>query len=359
MTTLHAIHFPETTLTDTEIMGPSLLFDSISHITPTPEDEEGKASSLAYDPAPLGDNAKRFNQLLGELKGNETAFYQGQMSSLALEYLETRDDDTVRDIISAVHGEKTAKKTAAEMEDFKQLWQARLLLKLAEIKRQEEQEVHDSLQRIKDAQQNMLGDLKGEQEFQDLFHALNNNLPNRSSMRVEPLIKAWGRLFGEGDASFSTLHCLSPEAAEPFMEVSESLFGNRPPRLLRLPLPYCAASPQEFPAKKELFQQENHTLLNELKQTLIKVCTDGLEAVPLGQFANLAAQWTQQVEQTSLWPDHLPAEKTGPPALEIYLLGGGMYELNAQLGNLKKHTPTDAARHCLLAYVSRRPTTCS
>lgn len=359
MTTLPAIHFPETTLTTQDIMGQSLLFDSISYIIPTQVEGEQDPLCPTYDPAPLGDDATRFGQLLDELKGNETAFYQGQMSSLALEYLETRDDNTVRDIISAVHGEKSTKKTVEEEHDYEQLWRARLLLKLAEIKCQEEQEVHASLQRIKKAQEEMLGDLKGEEEFKDLFRALKTSLPGQTPVRVEALIKAWGRLFAEGDESFTALHCFTPEAAAPFIEISEAVSGALPPRLLRLPLPNCGASPDEFPAKKEQWQQENSTWLAELKSALTEVCQKGLEAVPLKTFTGLAAKWASQIDQSDLWPEHIPGAKTGPPALEIYLLGAGMQKLNAKLGNLKSPKTKTDSPYSLLAFVSSRPTSCS
>ncbi len=359
MTTLHAIHFPETTLPNLEILGQSLLFDEVSHITATADTESADSLSSAYDPAPLGNDAERFNQLLSELKGNETAFYQGQMSSLALEYLETRNDDTVRDIITAVHGEQLPKKTPAEVKEYAQLWQARLLLKLAEILRKEEQEVHNSLQRIKDAQEDMLGDLKGEEDFQDIFHAVHSALPNRMPMRVESLIKAWGQLFSQGNKPFDALHCLSPDAAEPFMEINEAMTGKRPVRLLRLPLPNCAASPDEFSAKKEQWCTENDQWLTELKTALHAVCTKGLtEEVSLADFSQYAGKWTAQIEQTTLWPSHLPAKRCGPPALEIYLLEKDIPSLVSKLCNLPKKS-MQGMPNSLLAVVSSRPNTCN
>lgn len=357
MTRLRAIHFPETTLATQEIMGQALLFDTISYIIPTALATDDNPLCPTYDPAPLGDDAKRFGQLLDELKGNETAFYQGQMSTLALEYLETRPDDTVRDIINAVHGHQATTKTPEQTKAFEKLWQARLLLKLAEIMRKEQQEVHASLQRIKDAQEDMLGDLKGEEEFQDLFHALKKNLPNQMPVRVEKLIKAWGRLFTSGSETFDALHCLSPEAGEPFMEISESITGLRPQRLLRLPLPDCSSTPDKFQEKRERWHEDNATWLGELKDALHKVTTKGSEAVSLADFSQLAATWTSKMEQTDLWPQATGSLKQGPPALEFYLLGADMRTLVAKLCGLTGISHTQD--FTLLAFISRRPTTCS
>lgn len=360
MTTLRAIHFPETTLIPQDVMGQSLLFDAIAYIIPTAtEEDEPSPLCPPYNPAPLGDDAIRFGQLLEELKGNETAFYQGQMSNLALEYLETREDDTVRDIVSTMRGQNKAKQNPEEEKEFTQLWQARLLLKLAEIMRREEQEVHASLQRIKNAQEAMLGDLKGEDEFNDLFNALKTSLPTQTSVRVETLIKAWGRLFAQGTETFSALHCFTPEAAEPFMEISEAVTGTRPPRILRLPLPNCAPSADGFPAKKETWQTENMDWLQELKTALIEVCRKGLNTVPLTVFTALAATWTSQIDQSDLWPEHIPSAQHGAPALEIYLLGAGIQELNAKLGNLKAKNNEASSPYGLLAFISSRPTSCN
>ena len=357
MTTLSAIHFPETTLTPQEIKGQSLLFNAISYIIATASTEDENPLCPPYDPAPLGDDATRFGQLLDELKGNETAFYQGQMSNLALEYLETRDEDTVRDIISAVHGEKTTKKTPEEEKEFEKIWQARLLLKLAEMMRQEEEEVQESFQRIRGAQEDMLGDLKGEEEFQDLFHTLKKSLPQPTPVRIESLIKAWGQLFCQGSETFNILHCFNANGAEPFMEVSEAITGKRPTRLVRLPLPDCSAPLDRFTSKREQWQQDNTAWLTELQTALQTVTEKGLDAVPAAEFSKLAAQWTSEIEQSNLWDVASPTKKCGAPALEIYLLGADALSLVARLCNIQ--TQAVSSGFTLLAYASSRPNTCN
>lgn len=359
MTTLRAIHFPETILSPQDVMAQLLLFDTISYITPTATEDEPNPLCPTYDPAPLGEDAVRFGQLLGELKGNETAFYQGQMSRLALEYLETRDDNTVREIIGSIHGQQKTSTPAEQNKDAEKLWKARLLLKLAEIKQREEQEIQQSLQRIKDAQQNMLGDLKGEDEFQDLFHSLANILPNQTPVRVESLIKSWGKLFGEGTEDFFILHCFSPEAAAPYLEVSESITGKRPVRLVRLPLPDCSVDPEEFLTKKEQWLQAGDPWLTELKTALHQVAERGLDAVPLATFTKLAGQWTSQVDRAEFWPSPAATKECGPPALELYLLGDTILPLTATLCNLKNKTDHSPMKHGLLAFVSTRPNSCS
>jgi hypothetical protein len=205
----------------------------------------------------------------------------------------------------------------------------------------------------------MLGDLKGEDEFQDLFHTLKNILPNQTPVRIESLIKAWGRLFGQGTEHFSILHCFSPEAAEPYMEVSEAKTGKRPVRLVRLPLPHCSACPDDFSAKKERWHHDNAAWIAELKTCLENVIEKGLEAVPLATFSQLAGQWAAQVDQAALWPALVSGKDCGPPALEIYLLGAGIKPLTASLCNIKDTTDTSTAKYSLLAVVSSRPNSCS
>ncbi len=336
-------------------MAQLLLFDTISTLIPTPLDIEQDALCPAYDAVPLGDDAVRFGQLLDELKGNEAAFYQGQMSNMALEYLETRDDDTVRGIIGSLQGEKTS--AAGDSKNNEKIWQARLLLKLAEILRREEQEVQGSLQRIKDAQKEMLGDLKGEDEFQDLFHALSDALPNQTPVRIESLIKGWGQLFTAGKEHFSILHCFSPEAAEPFMEISESMTGKRPIRLLRLPLPDCGNAPGEFMPKREAWLEKNKSWLAELKTALLTIIEKGAEAADLAALTQLAARWTSQVDQAELWPPMQPGKDCGPPALELYLLGAEAKPLTAKLCNTTSQE--NHGQYSLLAVISSRPNSCN
>ena len=342
MTTLKAIHFPETTLSSHDVMGQLLLFNTISYIIPTTTEEEPDPFCPTYDPAPLGEeDANRFNQLLEELKGNETAFYQGQMSTLALEYLETRDDDTVRDIIKAVHGEEVKKKSPEQQKEFDTLWKARLLLKLAEMMRHEEQDVYTSLQRIKDAQKDMLGDLKGEQEFHDLFNAITNTLPKQLPVRIESLIKAWGQLFMAHPEPFTILHCYTRDAAEPFMEVSESITGQRPARIIQLILPENSASPQEFFQNKKQWQEKNKIWLTTLKTALHTVTQQGLDEASLSTFTKMADQWTQHIEYTNQ-----------ASTLEIYLLGDNLPSLLEKLCTIKNKTNHQESPYTLLAVVA-------
>lgn len=355
MTTLQAIHFPETILSSREVPGQLLLFDTISYIIPTATEDEPDPLCPAYDPAPLGEDTSRFEQLLEELKGNETAFYQGQMSTLALEYLETRDDNTVRDIIKAVHGEATDKRSPEQQKEFEQLWQARLLLKLAEMMRREEQDVHDSLQRLKDAQKNMLGDLKGEGEFQDLFKAITNTLPQQIPVRVEALIKAWGRLFMAKPEDFAILHCYNQETAEPFLEVSEAITGQRPARLLQLALPDYSESPEEFLHKKEQWQQENKKWITELKTTLQNILLNGLTDSDQTTLTDMADQWANQLKQT----DFQPQQPDAPRFLEIYLLEENMPALISRLCSIKNKTDQQKPHYTLLAFIADTPDTCS
>ena len=364
MTSLPAYHFPETDITLADVRRQLLFFSQIFYLTPV-ENEASEPDGLctAYTPAPLGDDLQRFRQLLAELKGNEAAFYQGHLSRMALEYMEQRAPDTVRDIISNLHTpEKPPAVDSKNAKDREELWQARLLLKLAEILRQEERELATGLTMMEGRQADLLSELKGVDELQELFPALGATSSPQFSVRIEPLIKAWGRLLLAGDQQPWFLNCFSPEAAEPFFEANEKLSGQRPVRLLRLPLPDCNQDPEKYGEKRQLWLETLADCRQKIAALLHDIAVHGLGATSLADLSQLAALWTKSAAQ-NIWPPppvaSTPQKSCATPHLEIYLLNQSIPELVAALCAQKPAPESPGPwRHGLLAVLSSRSATC-
>lgn len=364
MTSLPVYHFPETDITLDDVRRQLLFFSQIHYLTPIENKEtDPDALCAAYTPAPLGDDIERFRQLLAELKGNEAAFYQGQLSNMALEYMENRNPETVRDIISNLQtpGSMPNSNPPISVNDEK-LWQARLLLKLAETLRQEENELSKGMSAMRERQAELLQDLKGEEELHDLFHSLADTPTSQFPVRIESLIKAWGQILLAGDRQPWFLNCFSPEAAEPFFEANEDLSGQRPVRLLRLPLPDCDQDPEKYLKKRELWLSELAECRTKIAALLQDIASHGLGATSLADLSQAAALWTKLFGQ-NIWPQPPVADspqKCGDtPHLEIYLLNQPIITLLAKLCAINNISePSGPWRHGLLALLSKRSSTC-
>lgn len=360
MIQLSAYHFPETDITTADVRNQLLFFDQLIHLTA----HEGDAADQdelcpAYTPAPLADDLPRFRQLLAELKGNEAAFYQGQLSSMALEYLENRDPDTISHIITTLQGSNA---TATPTADHPQLWQARLLLKLAELLRREQCELQEDLTRANQRQGDLFKELKGEAELQDLMPSPAEITVPHFPIHHEKLITAWGHLLLAGDRQPWLLHCFTNEAAEALFEVNEAMSGKRPSRLLRLPLPQADLDPHHYAAKRQTWRQEVAECREQLACELQAMAEQGPTATSLTRLSRLAALWAAAHEQHNPWsgPTGAPVSVKGcvAPHLEIYLLNQPITSLMARLCGRKKAAATCRWSHGLLALPSRRSSTC-
>ncbi len=363
MPSLPAYHFPETDITLNDVRGQLLFFSQIFYLGPV-ENDPGEADELCtpYTPAPLGDDLERFQHLLAELKGNEAAFYQGQLSNLALDFMEHRDPKSVQDIINNLQPPADQAPSAPQSsKDREELWQARLLLKLAEILRREQRELTQGLALLEERQAELLQELKGD-DIEDLFQALGVNPKPEFPVRVESLIKAWGRLLLAGDQHPWLLNCFCQGAAEPFFEVNENLSGQRPVRLLRLPLPNCNQDPENYPEKRRIWLDQLSDCRQKTAEILHDIALHGPGSTSLADLAQMAALWTKQYEQ-QIWPEppvaSSPQKSCATPHLEIYLLHQPISQLVAKLC-AKKISPesTGPWTHGLLAVLSSRSSTC-
>ncbi len=362
MTSLTAYHFPETNISPQDVGCQLLFFSQIFSLAPLEDDQGGQDERCpTYAPAPLGDDLQRFRQLLAELKGNGGAFYQGHLSRLALEHLEQRAPETVRDIISGL--QRPGSPPAADPSIAKtreELWQARLLLKLAEMQNKEEKELAEGLTRLEERQGELLQELKGE-EFADLLQTSNNTPRPPAALHQEPLVKAWGRLLLAGERRPWFLNCFCPEAAEPFFATNEKLSGQRPVRLLRLALPHCSHDPENYEEKRQLWLAGQNDCRQKISASLHDIAAQGLGPNSLADLTRLAALWTTSATQEIWTPPPATGcrQKSGAPHLEIYLLNHPIAELVASLC-ARQYTPdhSEPWRHGLLAVLSSRSATC-
>lgn len=201
--------------------------------------EEESADPVASAPlatrlvAPLGEDAQRFRSLLREMTGREGAVIRGQLLASGSRSGRDRDEASAWRLTTALHqmggaggSDENLAKARAE-----RIWQARLLLKLAEAVTSAETEISLSLAALAEKQAEMLLALQGGDEEVEPDEVLpvmpwSRPLPGRV-FRVREQLSAWAVFYLLDPEPESLLLTDDPEAANLLLdEVEKRLPGE-------------------------------------------------------------------------------------------------------------------------------------
>ncbi|MCF6290561.1 MAG: hypothetical protein L3J03_06165 [Desulfobacterales bacterium] len=204
-----------------------------------PDPAAGLPGSLcrAYPPAPLGNELDRFHGLIRELEQHKQG-RAGQLGTLALAVLSTalagdRDEASSTRLRAALTRSPDKVVSARQGE----LWQARVLLRLAETLDREEQEIAAGLTAVAGSERDLLDALRG--------RAGEDDREWREPALVTPgavvrqRVKAFARLY-LADTDPEQPQVLATgrfEAADPLLAAYEKLRNDPPVLRFTLPLP--------------------------------------------------------------------------------------------------------------------------
>jgi len=282
---LTALFSPETSPQPADLQPFRLLCDPLffyalpsGNTTPPGQEDSG----TGYTPVRLsGEEQSRFQSLVQELKGHEAEFHGGLLASLSANH--DRDEASVGSLASRL-------RSGTKPDDFqkaedKALWQAMLILKLAEMYREEEREVAQGFLAISGKEAELFAAIRGEetaeggrdeeeeQALQELAAARPLNGP---TINLTRLAKAWGHLYAR-DAraaqipllvtSHEDLQCL-------FSEAYETLSGKLPKQLVSLALPTRTES-KEYGALVEKFRADTRASREHFNQLLMGIAASG------------------------------------------------------------------------------------
>ncbi|MEW6518526.1 MAG: hypothetical protein AB1461_03850 [Thermodesulfobacteriota bacterium] len=370
MLPLTALYFPQTAPSIQQVTHELVFFDKILYYQATEAEKTATAATAAalwegYAPVPFHDDLGRFRQLIRELKGNEAEFYSGQLSTLAAAKDKNRDEQSVKSLIQSIGG-KSAAASEEQARLREELWQARLLLKLAEILHEEEQELQQELAAISVKEQELYEALKGEPEIAFTLSP-PRQMESRPPVRPEILVKAWARLFladrRQGD--YTMLVSGLNDAADMVFDANESLTGKRPVRLFRIPLPASGdMAPAAYDQARAAFRQEAAETLAGFRALLPTTAAEGLGPDTLKNFSALAAQWSRIFNSGRVWgpPAAKPGQQTGCQAelhLEVYLCNESLPRLLAHVCKATVQPPAAGGNHlAIIAMKSHRKSTC-
>lgn len=290
MKTKTTLLFPDTLPGDNTLRQLLLFCKKVVHYLPA---EDGAAPPLfpdlcsSYAPVPFADELDRFHKVIRDLERHKQN-QVGQLSELSLAAMSTglaadRDEASSNLLRAALNRQEGRK----EPVDNEKLWQARVLLKLAETMDQEEREITARLDEITGSEHDLLAALKGEgdedeAQWQSPPVVPASHLSARERPPVPPgaiirqRVKAWGHLFlNDPEAERAQVVATDrPEALEVLLGANEALRCADPELLFALPLPDPALlrgndqEAEHFLRLRAAFQEQLGTALTTLESAI-------------------------------------------------------------------------------------------
>lgn len=360
MSQLTALYFPDTALTTQAVYQELLFFEKILFYQPVEVDQEANTPKnqdlcSGYPPVPFKEDLDRFKALLRDLKGHAGEFYSGQLSSMALEYMESRDGSEVKNLISSIT--KTQDSTEQEIKTYETLWQSRLLLKLAEIMAKEEKELQNELSAIAQKEELLFDTLKGDPELARSLRP-QTSCPNPLPVKSGIILKAWGQLFlADKKETPWILATGDSEYGESFFEASEALSGQWPVRLCRIPLPYTEGLDiGSYITNRNQFKKDGEKTLESFARLLKETALSGQQQSTIKDWAGMAANLTRLVADSGAWGQ--PSLPANQPHLEIYLCNQPLHKLLAHFCHSTTVTTANEPEHAIIAIKSSKKIEC-
>ena len=280
--------FPETEPSIQDIGKLLFFFKSLSYYLPTESDAEGandqhifKNLCTGYVPAPLDEDLSRFNHLLREMENSRSddlaRLFSSAQAPIATGQIRDKDEASSGSVFAALHKDN---ENIAYVEQKERLWQARLILKLAEILSRRENEVRQGLARITSKEQNIFASLEGdsETELKDPVQFSDPEKPAQLKSKVEypedysagasamiiPLrVKAWAELF-LADSSADRpgiIVTASPDSGSILLDGYENTWRKTPQKLFSLPVPTFPGLDSSESTKEQYLSSRNRLRL--------------------------------------------------------------------------------------------------
>jgi hypothetical protein len=368
-----ALIFPDTEPSPHAVAKLLIFFDALSYYLPT---ESGEVdinffSNLCtgYAPAPLGDDLSRFNRLLRELETSRpdefSRLFSTAKAPVATGEVRDQDEISAATVYSALQHDADINTNIQYRE---RLWQARLVLKLAEILDRKETEVRQGLAQVSSAEHNVFAALEGHAgaETDDLADLNSADIyPQQKSQQIQidehavgaselliPLrAKAWAELY-LADPSIrlpDILTTANPESGAILLDGYENTWDREPRKLFSLNVPVVNLTNAEKKFEKYLIS----------RNTFREAAKKNLEY--FAQFLQQLAGFTEPfvdnqkdisllAENISAWEEkikvHFSGAETDFNKISFYCFPGtSIADLFQRLFHLKGKAPANRREH--------------
>lgn len=255
MKTLSPLYFPDTVIDSTIGLPLASCFETVHCLCPINDLSDTVMESSTdpfmdmdfcqvHIPCPLTEEDRQgFAHLLKEIRTHGSDFIdQLKMTTLAsLTAHGRQQEESSGGILSALFAGTDSVKTQEDKKTALELWQARLLLKLAEIIDKEEQELSEQMSSIDTMQTEMLANLQGKGDADS-----NDGTSPKPKAHTKPLssitenhrLKAWLTLYSHWDTDEIPIWVSHRKSAvEELFEAYEKMSNRRAEELFSLLLP--------------------------------------------------------------------------------------------------------------------------
>ena len=366
--------YPSLLFPDTDIFGyrqfPLLLFGCplyyLQPVEPAPEDDGSDENAVFIDsglchphlPAPLDDDRKRFARLINDIRERKDD-YAAQLSALTMAAMSEKKEESGGEeryqIMSSLLGSKVTDGSAARDEHL-DLWQARLVLAIAEILKKEKEDLFQEMQLLNAQEIEMLRSLQGEtgMEDEDPFTELQRikaGLDDARPREVKMRFRSWLRLMKQAPLPDAKLWLASsPEAADELFNEYDKRNEGTPLPILELAIPdRIEAGPIYVVSRVSSFLDDSEDLRTKIIAELEELISNpGLSSDSADTLLRSGSQhsslWAEVIE------DHFPAGSHGSATLLFYLLPNCTIDslLGLEPGALSRQPP-----HGLVAVLKR------
>jgi len=334
MGTLETLYFPDTIIAKNGQSPLFLLFGRVHYLRPV-ETDPGQTAGLsdtfmdtafcqAHTPAPLGADRTRFLRLITDIRQRKDD-YAAQLSSLAIASMSaprSGDENAPSAILSTLMGGAPSQGEKEKDARRAELWQARLVLAMAEILDREEEEIAQALNLLDQSKADLFsrllgkdGDVEDNNPFCDLAQLQERvNLP-RPGM-IKNRLKAWLSLYRSGAPACWLWTTPRREAADILLEMLEKKTGKTALTFWQLEMP-VAEGPGLTTDEILTFRKAAESLLTGIAGTFDRLVRQesAFEADPAGLLPE-GLTWSK--EWAALLETHFPAGSYGRIPLHFY-----------------------------------------
>jgi len=347
MDILAPLYFPDSLIDRSTSLSLAALFNHLRILRPVAETDpaSGSCNDPGMDadfcqvqiPCPLQEDEQQgFQQMIKEIRTQGDGFItQLKMMTIASMTAPGKRDESSQSILSALFPASGKTRETDEQNLRLELWQARLILKLAEIVDMADSQLAEQLGSLEGFESDMLQQLQGE-----TGGAAPSAMPPRRptvTAGMENRFRAWKTLFKYGKIDDSPVWVsVRPDGADILFRIHEKQFGHQPFPLMELPLPTPKrANPEEFARKLPLFRQETRQFRQQLTSFLTRILDqkvqDPLLPPVLPDGGPDLHHWQEAI-------DHIfPEEQFGRDRLSLNLFPGTSF---GTLFNKKNGTPS-------------------
>lgn len=257
---------------------------------------------------PLGEERDRFLATIRDIKAHAADFYGSYLAALSTESLVDRDEASVWQLVASLHGQN--KKVEHDPALTEKLWQARLILQLAEILAEEQADLNKNIANLNRAEQAVFAALKGihddADECDEVLPTASLERGGQSAGKIKHLLKAWGTLFVMDPVRHALLVTDNEDGTAILFDAWEELSGERPQLLAELDLPVVGSVAAMEASRTELAEART-ALCNSLQDTLA---------------GNWGADRAKLKAAVELWQGQVGARSGVKCRLDLYLLAG-------------------------------------